>query len=137
MGSFANSMFSVLLGWFRDAIDWAWNVMYNAEDGGLIGWIGKNWLGLIIALSLICMAVDAIVHLLRWRSYKVWISFFRRLRGKEEPMEDTSDFSPAPSIDPDNTIVSGIMPMAPPVPRRLTWNRPRRSGILRRFRRSG
>lgn len=93
MGSFANSMFSVLLGWFRDAIDWAWNVMFNAEDGGLIGWIGKNWLGLIIALSLICMAVDAIVHLLRWRSYKVWISFFRRLRGKEEPMEDTSDFS--------------------------------------------
>lgn len=93
MGSFANSMFVGLLGWFRSAVDWAWNVMFNAEDGGLIGWIGENWLGLIIALSLICMAVDVIVHLLRWRSYRVWASFFRRMTGKRETQEDTGEFS--------------------------------------------
>lgn len=93
MGSFANSMFSGLLGWFRTAVDWVWNVMFNAEDGGLIAWIGENWLGLIIALSLICMAVDAIVHLLRWRSHQVWASFFRRLTGQKGPSDDTSEFS--------------------------------------------
>lgn len=93
MGSFANSMFSVLLGWFGSAVDWIWNVLFNADDGGLIGWIGENWLGLIIALSVICMAVDLFVHLLRWRPYKVWASFFRRMTGKEEPEQNTEGFS--------------------------------------------
>lgn len=93
MGSFANSMFSGLLGWFRDAIDWAWHVLFNAGDGGLVGWIGDHWLGLIIALSVICMAVDVVVHLLRWRSYKVWFSFLRRLRGKKDVSEDTGGYS--------------------------------------------
>ena len=93
MGSFANSMFSVLLGWVRGAADWAWKVLFNEEDGGLISWIGNNWVGLIIALCIICMAVDIIVHLLRWRSHRVWISFFRRLMGKEESGQDTGGFS--------------------------------------------
>ena len=86
-------MFSVLLGWVRSAADWAWKVLFNEEDGGLISWIGGNWVGLIIALCIICMAVDAVVHLLRWRSHRVWISFFRRLMGKEEPQQDTGGFS--------------------------------------------
>ncbi|MBP3637813.1 MAG: hypothetical protein J6K13_09700 [Clostridia bacterium] len=87
MGSFANSMFSVLLGWIRTASGWVWDTIIVGEDGGLIGWIGENWLGLIIALCVICMAVDAVIHLLRWRPYKVWASFFRRLFGKEEVEE--------------------------------------------------
>lgn len=93
MGSFANSMFSVLLGWIRTAADWLWSTVFNAEDGGLIGWIGENWLGLIVALSVVCMAVDAVVHILRWRPYKVWASFFRRLFGKAEPEDETEQFS--------------------------------------------
>lgn len=84
MGSFANSMFSVLLGWIRTASGWLWNAMIGDGDGGLISWIGENWLGLIIALCVICVAVDAVIHLLRWRPYKVWASFFRRMFGKEE-----------------------------------------------------
>lgn len=93
MGSFANSMFSVLLGWLRGAADWVWKVLFNAEDGGLIGWIGENWISLIITLCIACMVVDAVVHLLRWRPYKVWASFFRRLLGKTEDGADTGEFS--------------------------------------------
>lgn len=93
MGSFANSMFSGLLGWFRDTVGWVWSVLFNAEDGGLIGWIGENWLGLIISLCVICVLIDGIVHLLRWRSDKVWLSFLRRVTGKEDTMEDTDAFS--------------------------------------------
>lgn len=93
MGSFANSMFIGLLGWFRSAVDWVWHVMFNSEDGGLIGWIGQNWLGLIIALCLICMAVDVVVHLLRWQPHKVWASFLRRVFGKQNQGNETGDFS--------------------------------------------
>lgn len=82
MGSFANSMFSVMLGWVRTAADWLWRAMFDADDG-LLGWIGENWVGLIVALCIIGMAVDAVVHLLRWRPYKVWASFIRRLFGGE------------------------------------------------------
>lgn len=92
MGSFANSMFSSLLGWFRTAAMWVWNVLFNAEDGGLVGWIGENWLGLIIALCVICLAVDFVVHMLRWRPYRVWASFLRRLQGKER-LGDTGQYS--------------------------------------------
>lgn len=93
MGSFANSMFSVLLGWFGSFVDWVWNVLFNEDDGGLIGWIGENWLGLIITLCVACVAVDAFVHILRWQPHKVWASFFRRITGKADDRQDTGGFS--------------------------------------------
>lgn len=84
MGSFANSMFSGMLSWVRSAIGWVWNTLVSTDDGGLIRWIGENWLPLIILLSAACLLTDALIHLFRWRPDKVWISFFRRLFGKKE-----------------------------------------------------
>lgn len=79
MGSFANSMFSVMLSWVRAAVDWLWTFCTSEENGGFLPWIGENWLSLTIALCAVCLAVDFVVHMLRWQPYKVWASFFRRL----------------------------------------------------------
>lgn len=85
MGTFANSMFSGLLSWFRSTVNWLWNTLFSAESDGLIRWVGENWLGLVIALCAVCIAVDGLVCLLRWRPDKVWASFFRRLLHKDTP----------------------------------------------------
>ena len=40
MGSFANSVFSVLLGWIRTAINQMWALVSSDSGGGFLVWIG-------------------------------------------------------------------------------------------------
>lgn len=86
MSSFANTVFSMLLGWVRGAVAGLWALM-SEEGGGALKWLGEHWLELTVALCILGTLVDVTVHLIRWRPYKVWASFFRRLRSKgtEEP----------------------------------------------------
>lgn len=90
MGDFANTLFSVLLGWIRTAAEWLWSITGSQNNGGMIGWIGENWLALIIIVCAAGMLMDFFVHMLRWKPYKVWASFFRRITGrtgKNEPSD--------------------------------------------------
>lgn len=84
MGTFANSMFSGMLSWFRSVVSWVWNTLVGTENGNLLHWLGQNWLGLAVALCAVCMVVDGLVCLLRWRPDKVWASFFRRMFHKND-----------------------------------------------------
>ena len=88
MGSFANSMFSVLLGWVRGAVNWLWGLFSSEESGGLTAWLGEHWLGLADALCVVGMLADLVVYMVRWRPYKVWASFFRRLFGRNKRQEE-------------------------------------------------
>lgn len=94
MGSFANSIFSVMLGWVRSAVNWVWQLAASQEGSGAIEWLGQNWLMLTLILCGAGMVIDLIVHTLRWRPYKVWASFFRRIFGREE--ETGNAPAPAP-----------------------------------------
>lgn len=94
MGSFANTIFSVMLGWVRSAANWLWQLAGSSEGSGAIRWLGENWLMLTVILCAIGMAVDFIVHMLRWRPYKVWASFFRRMFGKQEEAADAAEAAP-------------------------------------------
>lgn len=90
MGDFANTLFSVLLGWIRTAAEWLWSVTGSQSNGGMIGWIGENWLTLIVIVCAAGLLMDFFVHMLRWKPYKVWASFFRRLTGRtgrDEPSD--------------------------------------------------
>lgn len=83
MGSFANTVFSLLLGWVRSAVASLWAMM-SSEGSGALAWLGEHWLGLTAALCILGTVVDVVVYLIRWRPYKVWASFFRRLRGRAD-----------------------------------------------------
>lgn len=89
MGNFANTLFSTLLGWLRNAAAWLWGFLSDPQSGGMIVWIADNWLPLVILLCVACMLIDAIVYLFRWQPHKVWASFFRRLFGRTEEDGDT------------------------------------------------
>ena len=79
MSSFVNAFMNTLLAWVRDAAGWLWGIMAG-EDGGFVAWVGRNWIVLTVMLCAICMAVDLVVHMFRWRPHLVWASFFRRMR---------------------------------------------------------
>lgn len=91
MGDFANSIFSVMLGWIQNTVAWIWNTAGSQDGGGVIGWIGRNWLGLAIVLCVVGVAMDLIIHLLRWQPYKVWASFLRRVTGRQDEPEEQRD----------------------------------------------
>lgn len=95
MGGFASSAFSVMLAWVRTAAAWLWNLTSGDTGSGFLVWIGAHWKLLAIALCVIGLAIDWAVYLLRWKPYRVWASFFRRLRGE---YADTS--SPAAPKNP-------------------------------------
>lgn len=88
MGSFASSLFSVMLSWIRGAVSYVWNVASSEQGGGMIRWLGENWLALTLILCAAGMVIDGVVHLFRWQPYKVWASFFRRITGQQEAYDE-------------------------------------------------
>ena len=94
MGNFANTLFSVLLGWVQSATAWLWSLMTSDGAGGLMGWVLDNWLALAVGLCLLGLAVDWIVYLIRWQPYRVWRNF---LRGRDEPEQEEELPEPAPT----------------------------------------
>lgn len=101
MGSFANSVFTALFGWVRNAARALWDAFFVTGESGRVSWFAENWKQLVILLLLVCTAVDLAVYILRWRPYRVWASFLRRLRGEEE--DDGEQLPPENMIYPEAT----------------------------------
>ena len=78
MGSFANTLFTLLLGWLQGIISAVWSA-FTTEDGqSLITWIGKHWIMIAGILCIAGLTVDLCVYLFRWKPFRVWKSFFTR-----------------------------------------------------------
>ena len=76
MGSFANSLFKIMLGWLQTAVSAVWSAI-TSENGNLIfNWIGRHWILLAGILCAIGLITDLCVYIFRWKPYKVWKSFF-------------------------------------------------------------
>lgn len=99
MGSFANTLFTIMLGWIQAAASAIWSAFTTENGGSFLQWIGRNWIILAVILCVIGMVIDFSIYLLRWRPVRVWKSFFRRLRhGKEEAEEPEQTVeTPAPA----------------------------------------
>ena len=99
MGSFANTLFTIMLGWIQTAASAIWSAFTTENGGSFFQWIGKNWILLAVILCLTGMALDLCIYFFRWRPMQVWKSFFRRLRhgndDSEEPEQITSKPVPA------------------------------------------
>lgn len=91
MGQFANTLFSMLLGWVQSAAQWLWQKVSGADAGAMMQWVLDNWLALLVLLCLGGMLIDLVVYLFRWQPYRVWRSFFARLTGSRE--EDSAPVS--------------------------------------------
>lgn len=95
MGSFANLLFTLMLGWIQPAISTIWSAFTNPGGGSFLQWLGDHWILLVVILCVIGVVADLGVYIFRWKPQLVWKSFFSRLRkrrdGGEEPEEPTED----------------------------------------------
>lgn len=87
MGTFADSLFTVLLGWVRALVDSLWAIL-SADHTTILEFLGKNWL--VIALCIIAagLVIDWLVWLVRWQPYHLWALRVRRLLRLPPPDED-------------------------------------------------
>ena len=89
MGSFANTLFRVMLGWLQGIISAVWSAFTSEKGGSLLTWIGKHWIPIAAILCIIGLVSDLGVYIARWKPYKVWKSFFfRRKEEEEEPVPE-------------------------------------------------
>ena len=97
MGTLANTLFQVMLGWIRSLSAEIWNTVSSPEGSTFFAWVGKHWIVLTVILCLLGLAADLIVYLFRWQPYRVWRSFFRRMQHSGEEPED----EPEPGDEPE------------------------------------
>lgn len=84
MGSFANTLFTILLGWLRGAVSAVWSAFTSEKGNSFLNWIGSHWILIAVILCVIGLAADLCVYLLRWKPFEVWRSFLFRNRNAEE-----------------------------------------------------
>ena len=85
MGSFANSLFKIMLGWVQGAASAVWSAFTNENGTSFFDWIGRNWILIAAVLCIIGLGVDLCVYIFRWKPFRVWKSYFARK--KESPDE--------------------------------------------------
>ena len=90
MGVFSNTVFSILIGWLRTVAQSVWNAFTGKGGGGLLVWIGNNWIPIALFLCITGAGLDLIVYILRWKPIQVWKSYFRRRKNRKlSDPEDT------------------------------------------------
>ena len=112
MGSFANALFSVLLGWLQTFASLLWSAFTSKDGNSVLTFIGNNWIKIGIILCLIGLIADFAVYLIRWEPYKVWRTFWKKLKGRKAT---DSSIGEETSFTEDGDIPeSGIPPAARP-----------------------
>lgn len=96
MGSFADSLFQLILGWTRGVIAAVWKAFSSPPtEEGITAWFGEHWIALALVLCGACVVTDLLVYFFRWRPDRVWNSFFQRLRHQRdsgrEPVTSQND----------------------------------------------
>lgn len=97
MGSFANTIFSILLGWLQGLVAMIWSALTAEGGDAFLQFIAKNWIIITIFLCAVGVIADFIVYFFRWEPYKVWKTFWRRIhnRSAAERREDEAPAEPA------------------------------------------
>ena len=91
MGSFANSLFKIMLGWLQAVVSAVWSAFTNQNGNSLFNWIGKHWILIAGVLCVTGLAADLCVYILRWKPYKVWRSFFTGKGAEKELTEEENE----------------------------------------------
>ena len=97
MGSFANSLFTILLGWLQSVVSAVWLALTSEKDNTFLVWIGNHWILIAGILCITGMVVDLCVYFARWKPYRVWKSFVsgsRPMKNRKEIDEWKPDSNP-------------------------------------------
>ena len=84
MGSFANQLFALMMGWLQGIFSAVWSLFSAGGNPSWYKWFGEHWPGLALLLCLTGAAADLIVYLFRWRPIQVLKSYLHRIRKRRE-----------------------------------------------------
>lgn len=72
--NYSNTIVSGMLSWLRGIANWAINLfnLSGERSLSLLTWFSEHWIGLLVTLILIGLAIDWLVWIIRWRPYWVW-----------------------------------------------------------------
>ena len=87
MGTFADSLFTVLMSWVRALVSGIW-ALFTSDHTTVLEFFGRNWMVIAAVIIGAGLVIDWIVWLLRWQPYHLWAQRARRLLRMEEPEEE-------------------------------------------------
>ena len=90
MGTFADSLFTVLMSWVRGLVNAIW-ALFNSDHTTMLEFFGKNWLIIAVVIIGAGLVIDWIIWLLRWQPYHLWAQRARRLLRMEEPEKEAQE----------------------------------------------
>lgn len=103
MGAFADSLFTLLLGWVRGLVSAIMTLFSSGGENGMIPFLGKNWLVIVLTILAIGLVGDWFIWMLRWQPYRVWGTNMRRIaralhlrpqREEEDAVTEEASYAP-------------------------------------------
>ena len=77
MGTLADSLFNLLMGWVRALVNAIW-ALFTTDHTTLLEFLGKNWVLIVVVILAAGLAIDWLVWLIRWQPYHLWARRARR-----------------------------------------------------------
>lgn len=115
MGTLADSLFTVLLGWVRALVDSLWAIL-SADHTTILEFLGKNWLVIAVCIIAAGLVIDWLVWLVRWQPYHLWALRVRRLLHLPPPDEDGKGAKAHAATAPQRTQAHAAV-----APREESW----------------
>lgn len=84
MGSLANSIFRLMLGWIQGIAAALWSAFTSEKGGSVFAWFSKHWIPIAIVLCVIGLVSDLCVYLVRWKPFRRWFGFLRHEKVEEK-----------------------------------------------------
>ena len=98
MGTLADSLFNLLMGWVRALVNAIW-ALFTTDHTTLLEFLGKNWVLIVVVILAAGLAIDWLVWLIRWQPYHLWARRARRFLRMPEPEQEEKRKKCAPSGD--------------------------------------
>ena len=98
MGTLADSLFNLLMGWVRALVNAIW-ALFTTDHTTLLEFLGKNWVLIVVVILAAGLAIDWLVWLIRWQPYHLWARRARRFLRMPEPDQEEKRKKRAPSGD--------------------------------------
>lgn len=98
MGTLADSLFNLLMGWVRALVNAIW-ALFTTDHTTLLEFLGKNWVLIVVVILAAGLAIDWLVWLIRWQPYHLWARRARRFLRMPEPEREEKHKKRAPSGD--------------------------------------
>ena len=98
MGTLADSLFNLLMGWVRALVNAIW-ALFTTDHTTLLEFLGKNWVLIVVVILAAGLAIDWLVWLIRWQPYHLWARRALRFLRMPEPEQEEKRKKRAPSGD--------------------------------------